>query len=550
MGVFNHSSHPDAFPRLAPPQAAKVRELGERRTFPDGQPLFEEGERGAGWYLVESGRVRVVQRTEQGDLTVAEHAPGEFTGELALLTRQAALTAAVADGDVVAWHLDPDRLQQLVSDDPELGDLILRTFMRRRDLLEESGYANVTLIGSRWSPRTFELRDFLARNGALFRWVDPDNADEVEQVLRHMRVRPGDLPMIVSHQAGVLRNPPTPSLAEALGLRADLDDEVYDVVIVGAGPAGLGAAVSAASEGLSTLMLEASAPGGQAGYSSRIENFLGFPLGLSGAELTTRAVTQAQRFGARLSGASRAVSLDAERHYKTIALSTGERVTARAVILATGATYRRLDASRCREYEGRGIFYAATPIEADVCREAPVAVVGSGNSAGQAAVYLARASRHVHLVVRGDDLDASMSRYLIDRIAQTPNVQTHLGRTVTAVEGDDRVHAVVLQDRDGREERFEVEAVFVMIGADPCTSWLRGAVALDRQGFVVTGNDARRHADFRAHWHAAREPHFLETTRPGVFAAGDVRTASVKRVASAVGEGSMAVRYVHEVLAG
>lgn len=549
-GIHARDANPRAFPRLTSEQMQRLEPLATCQEFQDGELLFDAGQRGIGFYIVRQGKVRIVQRSDGEETLITVHGPGDFTGELQMVNNQPSIVAAVADGRCRAMRLDPDDLQKVLAEESEIGEIILRALLERRALLEKSEVANVRLIGSRWSPKTFELRDFLARSRVLYRWEDPDADQETETLLRQLGVKPEQTPVVICDTGGLMRNPTIERLAECLGLRASVDGEVYDLAVVGAGPAGLGAAVYGASEGLKTVVVDAVAPGGQAGTSSKIENYLGFPTGISGGELANRAATQARKFRATISSPSEAAALDCSESLKSIRLAGGEQVQARVVILATGAQYRKLEAENHQQFEQSGIYYGATYTEAAPCSGEEVVVVGGGNSAGQAAVFLSGFAKKLYLMIRGESLAASMSRYLIDRIERAENIELRTGCQITALHGNGHLEAVTVRCKDGSESELKTPAVFVMIGAEPNTSWIDGCVGLDRRGFILTGHDARRHERFADHWgNARREPFLLETTRPGVFAVGDVRSGSVKRVASAVGEGAMAVKYVHEVLA-
>ncbi|KJK59305.1 FAD-dependent oxidoreductase [Saccharothrix sp. ST-888] len=538
-----------AFPRLTDDQMAVLRTCGQRRPVGAGELLFREGELSEEFFVVLRGSVAVVEGYGGPENTMQLYGPRGLIGELGLLEGQPAfLTAVVREpGEVLAvsWA----DLRDLLVREPPLGDLILRAYLQRRVMLAGHG-SGFRIIGSRFSPDTRRLLEFASRNRLPHRWVDLEQDTEAEALLRRLAVTPEQTPVVLWREDRVLRNPSTAELARVIGLRTDpAVAAVCELLVVGAGPAGLAAAVYGASEGLSTIVLEAVAAGGQAGTSSRIENYLGFPAGISGADLAERAVLQAGRFGARITVPAEAVGLEQEGGHHLVRLADGAAISARTVVLATGARYRRLPAPGSERLEGLGVHYAATLWEARTCRLDPVAVVGGGNSAGQAALFLAAQSPAVHLLVRGGDLDASMSRYLTDRIARHPGIEVLLNTEVQEVTGTDRVEAVLVRDnRTGEQRVLADRAVFVFIGARPCTAWLTGAVGLDSHGSVPTGQDAVGTAPAELWRHLARTPLALETDRPGVFAVGDVRTGSVKRVASAVGEGAMAVRLVHEHL--
>jgi thioredoxin reductase (NADPH) len=463
--------------------------------------------------------------------------------------RRALLQIRVSeDGEVI--ELDHAHVQALVQGDAELGDILMRAFILRRVELIAHGLGDVVVVGSEHCADTLRIREFLTRNGHPHAYIDLDRDAGAQELLDRFAVRMDEVPVLICRGKVVLRNPSNRQITDCLGLNDPLDTtKVRDLVVIGAGPAGLAAAVYGASEGLDVLVLESGAPGGQAGSSSRIENYLGFPRGVSGEELTSRAYMQAQKFGAELqvaTGASRLVCAD--RKY-AVEMASGERVQARAVIVATGAEYRKLALPNLSHYEGSGVHYAATPIEAQVCGDAEVAIVGGGNSAGQAAVFLARTCRKVHVLVRSQGLTSTMSRYLIRRIEGNPAIVVHPYTEVLALEGNGALECVRWRDnRSGHTEVHRISHVFVMTGAAPNTRWLDGCVQLDANGFVKTGPDLTREELTSAGWPLARAPYLLETSRPRVFAVGDVRGGNVKRVASAVGEGSISVALVHQAL--
>lgn len=525
-----------AYPRLTDEQIALLSQYGERKRLAYGSALFCEGDRGCGMFVVLDGRVQVVQ---EGDLggeprVIAVHGRGRFVGDLSMLTGQAVYVTAVAETDVEVLEIPYDRLKEAVAQSRALGDLILRAFILRRNIHAGLG-VGLRIIGSRYSADTRMLRDFASRNRVPYRWEDVEESPEAELTLQAFGIPPDQTPVVIWKGRKVLRNPSTTDLAEVIGLREEAPPrDAHDILVVGAGPAGLAAAVNAAAEGLSTIVLDGVATGGQAGTSSQIENYLGFPAGISGAELADRAVVQARKFGAVFTIPGEAQSLERVDGHFVVGLTDGDHVEAHTVVLATGVRYRRLDIPGMDRLEGPSVYYAATEYEARLCRGDTVTVVGGGNSAGQAALFLARTATAVNLVVRHDDLNRDMSRYLAEGIVATPRVHVWRNREVRELRGGSRLEEVIVQDLKTDERRsLTSTALFVLIGSDPHTGWLPSTIALDDRGFVRTG---------------VGDTMTFETTSPGIFAIGDVRSGSVKRVASAVGEGAIAVRLVYEHL--
>ncbi len=533
-----------AFPRLSDDALAALDERGSRHAVEAGELLFRDGDESYDFFAVLSGKVAILANAGRPDEEViGVHGPGRFLGELNLLTGERVyLTARVAEpGEVL--QLSRERLRELVADDPSLGDVILRAYLARRSILIGLG-TGPRLIGSRFSEDTRRLRVFLARNRLPHGFIDLEEDAGADALLRELHVKPEETPIVLRGEE-MLRNPSNAELARALGLGATgSTDAVCDLLVVGAGPAGLAAAVYGASEGLDTAMIDAVAAGGQAGTSMRIENYLGFPGGISGMELAERAIVQAEKFGARLMVPAEATGFRRHEDHYRVRLGDDGMVEARTVVIATGARYRRLGIPRMEELTGLGVYYAATAMEAEMCRGSHVAIVGGGNSAGQAAVFLSRNVRQVTLMIRGGDLARTMSRYLIDQLDRIANIDIRTHTEVSELLGDRSLEDVVVEDnRDGTRTRLGATALFVFIGADPRTAWLEGEVLLDAKGFVLTGAEVEAEAADGA------RPLLLETSQPGAFAVGDVRSRSIKRVASAVGEGSMAVRLVHQHLA-
>ena len=534
------------FPALTAQQRARLRVAGEVRTVQPGDVLFREGDAGYDFFVVESGAVAIVQGYGAENRVIAIHGPHRFLGELNLLTGSPPyLSAVVRDGGEVI-QLSSAGLRSIVAEDQAFSNLILRAYLARRSILIDLG-AGVKLVGSRYSGDSRRLREFLARNRMPYHWMDVEDDEEADTLLRAVGVTASETPVVIGGR-GVLRNPSNAQLAAMLGLGSRGEPPpMCDLVIVGGGPGGLAAALYGASEGVDTQAIDAIAFGGQASTSSRIENYLGFPTGISGSELAERAVLQARRLGARLVVPAEAIGLTREDGHYAIELAGGELINGRTLIVATGAQYRKLDLPQLERYEGAGVYYAATQAEAQLCAADPVLIVGGGNSAGQAAMFLSRHASSCHLLIRGADLSASMSRYLIDELDRREQVQLLTHNQIVELKGESALEAVVVEDaRTGTRRELAAKALFVFIGASPHTDWLRGHVAMDEHGFLLTGRDVPGE-QLAAHGDDA--PFFLETSQPGIFAVGDVHSGSIKRVASAVGEGSMAVRLVHQRLA-
>ena len=538
------------FPTLTPAQIARIAAHGSMRPVRGGEVLVEAGGQPVPFFVVTAGRLEIVRNPGPAETLVAIHAPGQFTGEVNMLSGRRSLFQARAaePGEVI--ELDHESMLALVQTDPELSEIFMRAFIFRRLELIAHGLGDVVLIGSVHSPGTLRVREFLTRNGHPYAYIDLDRDPDIQTLLDQFHVVAADVPVLICRGELVLRNPTNEEIAVCLGFNDAIDPAlIRDLVIIGAGPAGLAAAVYGASEGLDVLVLESSSPGGQAGASSKIENYLGFPTGISGQELASRAYTQAQKFGAQLMIAKGAKRLACARKPYAIEIDDGPRVPARTVIIATGAEYRQLSLPNLSQFEGAGLYHGATFMEAQLCAGEEVVVVGGGNSAGQAAVYLAQTARRVHVLVRSDGLAETMSRYLIRRIEDNPAIVLRARTEITALEGDDHLERVSWRDDQvGTIETHNIRHVFVMTGATPSTGWLEGCVAVDAKGFIKTGPDLSKEDLAAARWPLARAPYLLETSLPGVFAVGDVRGGNIKRVASAVGEGSIAVAFVHQVL--
>ncbi len=538
------------FPTLTAAQIARLAVHGQVRHVQRGEVLMEAGEQPSRFFVVTAGHMEIVRPSGSTEALVAVLRPGQFTGEVTMLSGRRGFVRMRAGEPGAVLEVERDHVLALVQTDSELSEILLRAFLLRRVDLMAQGVSDVVLVGSRHSAGTLRIQAFLTRNGHPYATLDLDRDAGVQALLDRFQVTVDDVPVVICRGEVVLRNPTNGQLADCLGFNAAIDQtQVHDLVIVGAGPAGLSAAVYSASEGLDVLVLETHAPGGQAGSSSKIENYLGFPTGISGQELATRAYTQAQKFGAHLLIARSATQLACDRKPYAIAIDNGSRVLARTVIIATGAAYRRLALKNLAQFEGVGVYYGATFVEAQVCGGEEVIVVGGGNSAGQAAVFLAQTARRVHLLIRSGGLAASMSRYLIQRIEETPAIVFRPHTAIMAFEGGDHLERVRWRDtQTGVSETHAIRHVFAMTGAVPNTRWLAGCVALDAHGFIKTGPDLSPEDIAAARWPFARGPHLLETSLPGVFAVGDVRGGNIKRVASAVGEGSIAVAFVHQVL--
>jgi thioredoxin reductase (NADPH) len=533
------------FPTLDANQIAGLTAFGQQRDARAHEVVLEPGDLHHGIFVVLSGRIELVRVSVDGETVLHVLGRGEFTGDVNLLSGRGALIRARALEASTFLEIDRANLRHIMQTDAALGEIFLNAFLLRRVFLISNSVGDAVLIGSRHSSDTLRLREFLSRNGQPHNYLDVDVDPEVQTVLDQFGVPLADIPVLICRGAGALRNPSNAEAAACLGLNAGIDQgDVSDVIVIGAGPSGLAAAVYAASEGLNVLVLEKNAPGGQAGSSSKIENYLGFPMGISGQELSNRAFVQAEKFGAHIAIVRSVKGLKARHPPYTVELEGGGSARSRTVIIAAGSRYHRLDLANLSQFEGAGVYYGATHVEATVCRDEEVAVVGGGNSAGQAAVFLAGTAKHVYLVVRGRCLAETMSRYLISRIEASPRITLMAWTRIKALEGDTHLKRILLHNtKTGASETRNIQHVFIMTGADPNTEWLRGSLALDAKGFIKTG------AEVQQGWPLHRAPYLLETSLPGVFAVGDIRAESVKRVASAVGEGSMVVQFVHKVLA-
>jgi len=544
------NDHDVAFPTLSDKDLTALAARGHPREVHAGELLFVEGDRNLSFFVVQDGAVEILEHSRGTPQSVVVHRPGQFTGDVDVLSGRAILVTGRVAEDGHVLQLSTEELRRAVDELPELGETIIKAFLMRRNLLLGSGFEGVKIIGSRFSPASHRLREFASRNAIPIRWIDLDTDEEAEALLRQFNIPASAIPIVLGRDGEWVPNATIEGLASCAGLSAGLEeDQVYDLVVVGAGPAGLAASVYAASEGLEVLTTESHAPGGQAGASSRIENYLGFPAGISGADLTKNALLQAQKFGARITVPAPVRSLGIDGGDRVVTLADGTRVRARCVLVASGVEYRRLEVPRLRDFEGAGVYYAATEMEAKQCKNEEVVLVGGGNSAGQAIVSLAKYASRVHVVLRGD-LGKSMSRYLVDRVQGLENVTIYRDSVVSGLEGNGHLSAVHVRNGKGEERTFETNSLYSFIGCDPNTRWLDGCVDLDRKGFVLTGTSLSPEVSETDRWRGAgRTPFLLETSLPGVFAAGDVRSGSAKRVSSAVGEGAMAVSFVHAHIA-
>jgi thioredoxin reductase (NADPH) len=538
----------DVFPTLTAPQVKRLATHGRVRATTKDELLFMQGDQVVPFFVITAGKLEIVRPSSSGDTVVVVHGPGQFTGEANMLSgRRSLMTGRVVEaGEVI--ELSHESLIAVVRTDPELSEILMRAFILRRVELIAHGVGDAVLVGSSHSAGTVRVRDFLIRNGHPHAYINVDNDPAVQTLLDRFQIAVADVPVLICRGSLVLRNPTNQQIADCLGFNVAIDQtELRDVVVVGAGPSGLAAAVYGASEGLKVLVIESNSPGGQAGSSSRIENYLGFPTGISGQELAARAFNQAQKFGAEILIARGATRLTCDRKPYAVEIDGESRVQARAVVIATGVQYRRPALDNASQFEGAGVYYGATFVEAQLCTGEEVVVVGGGNSAGQAAMYLARYATHVTMIVRADGVAASMSRYLIQQIEAEPKIELLTCTEIVGLEGSGHLERVQCVDRRTNQTHTRaIGHVFMMTGATPNTQWLGGCVALDDKGFIKTGPNLSADDLLRANWPLARTPSLLETSLPGVFAVGDVRGGNIKRVASAVGEGSIVIALIHQ----
>src|SRR5215211_2689528 len=537
------------FPKLIPAQIDRIAAHGRIRSVQPGEVLIEQGETSVPFFVVITGEVEIVRPFGDRETLVTVHGYGEFTGEVNMLSGRRSFFRARATKPGKVIELDHQQMLTLVQTDSERSDILMRAFILRRVELIAAGVGDIILVGSTHSASTLRIKEFLMRNGHPYSYIDLERDPDVQNLLDNFKISASEIPVLICRGQVVLRNPSNQQIADCLGFNESIDQtHVRDLIIIGAGPSGLAAAVYGASVGLAVLMLETSSPGGQAGASSRIENYLGFPTGISGQELAARAFNQAQKFGAHMLVA-RAARLICDRKPYVVELENGTRISTRTVLIATGAQYRKLPLENLSRFEGAGIYYGATFVEAQLCGGEEVIVVGGGNSAGQAAVFLAQTAKRVYMLVRSAGLAASMSRYLIRRIEKSPTIVFQPQTEIVAIEGGDHLDSVHWRNgQTGQIEQHRIRHVFVMTGAHPNTRWLNGCVALDAKGFINTGPDLSPENLSASGWPLTRQPFLLETSLPSVFAVGDVRGGNIKRVAAAVGEGSIAISFVHKVL--
>jgi thioredoxin reductase (NADPH) len=533
------------FPKLDQEQIARLQPLGEEHRVAAGEIVFDQGDSEHGVFVVLEGSIELVSVINGHEEVLMVHGPGVFTGEVNQLSGRRSLVRCRARQPSRLLEISRANLQRIMQNDAALGEIFLRAFILRRVYLISHSVGDAVLIGSTNSADTLRLRGFLSRNGHPFTYLDVERDSDVQETLDHFGVKVTEIPVLICRGELVLRNPSNAEAAVCFGLNEGIDEGgVYDLIVVGAGPSGLAAAVYGASEGLNVLVIESNAPGGQAGSSSRIENYLGFPMGISGQDLAARAFVQAEKFGAHIAVARSAAALKCARPPYALQLEDGGSVQSRSLIVATGVQYRKLKLANLAQFEGAGVYYGATSVEAQVCADQEVAIVGGGNSAGQAAIFLSTVAKHVYLLVRGPGLSETMSRYLISRIEACPEITLKTFTEIESLEGNGHLERTHWRNtKTGEPHTCETKHLFLMTGACPNTTWLNGCVALDTKQFIKTG------AEVGEKWPLQRPPYLLETSLPGVFAVGDVRAGSMKRVAAAVGEGSMAVQFVHQVLA-
>ena len=543
--LIDKETNQEAFPKLSEDNLNELKQFGETQTFKDGETLVKAGEKEFDFYVIKSGEVEIIDSSSGEDRIITTSESREFIGDLANVKGSPANCSVIAKGDCQVIAIAPDKLREILNKNSHLSDLILQTFIARREALEESDFVGLRVIGPKGCSDTFRIRDFLAKNHVKFNWIDTESDEKVDEILQHFEIGHGDTPVIAYGSEWIDKNPANEKLAEELGLKKPIENKVYDLAVIGAGPAGLAAAVYGSSEGLDTIILEKEALGGQAGCSSKIENYTGFPLGLSGRELACRANIQAQKFGSQFCLTSEVLGLEPSEDGYLLKLNNNEQVRTKSVLISTGVSYRKLPVEGIEKYEGTGVYYSATKVEAQLCQGATVIIVGGGNSAGQAAVFMSQFAEKVLILIRKDNLAQKMSSYLLDRVEKITNVEIMTHTEVTGVKGDSVLtHAEITNNQTDEKQELEVCGIFIFIGAKAHTDWLPEQIETDEKGYIKAGLEVKD----SPHWKADRQPFFLETSCRGIFTAGDVRCDSIKRVASAVGEGSMAVKFVHKVL--
>ena len=537
------------FPKLTQAQIGRIAAYGRTRSVQTGDILIEQGDTSMPFFVVVTGEVEIVRPFGAHETLITIHGNGQFTGDVNMLSGRRSLVRARASKPSEVIELDHKDLLRLVQNDAELSDILMRAFILRRVELIAAGVGDIVLIGSVHSAGTLRIKEFLMRNGHPYSYVDLEQDPDVQNLLDSFQIVASDVPVLICQGQLVLRNPGNQQIADCLGFNETIDQtQLRDLVVIGAGPSGLAAAVYGASEGLDVVVLETSSPGGQAGSSSKIENYLGFPTGISGQDLAGRAYMQAQKFGAKMLIA-RATRIVCDHSPYIVEAENGARIPARTILIATGAQYRKLPLKNLSQFEGAGVYYGATFVERQLCSGEEVIVIGGGNSAGQAAVFLAQTTKRVYILVRSAGLATSMSRYLIRRIEESPNVIVKPYTEIIALEGNLSLDSVRWRNnKTGQIENHSIKRIFVMTGADPNTGWLNGCLVLDTKGFIKTGPDLSPENLSATGWSLKRQPYLLETSLPGVFAAGDVRGGSIKRVASAVGEGSTVISFVHKII--
>lgn len=535
------------FPELDYKQIRTLKKYGEVEHFSEETKVFELGQLEYDFFVILKGRVRIVDPTGD-DRLIVNHGKNEFTGDSGMLSNRGAQFNAIAVSGTTLLRLKPEQLKLAISQHSDISEVLLNAFLLRQETVLAEYVGGMKLIGSGKSKKTYELRDFMEKNHIWHTFLDVDTNEEATGLLETFKLKKDDLPILINAGAKICLNPNLKELAEHAGVLVDFDDEVFDVLIIGAGPAGLAASVYAASEGLKTVTIDSSAPGGQAGKSSKIENYLGFPTGISGYDLANRAYIQAQKFGCKISIPQKAEKIAYHDGVFTLCVSNGKEVRSKTVITATGADYSKLPIEDIERFEGAGVYYSATGMNVNSCRDELVGIVGGGNSAGQAALYLAAHARKVYVILRSNDLRSKMSNYLVQRIEAAANIEVKLQTEVKELHGDTFLEAITWEDAGGNREKTGISNLFTFIGARPCTSWLSDIVATDKRGFICTGPSVN--IECLSDWETfkKRPPQTLEGSVPGFFAVGDVRHGSVKRVASAVGEGSMVVSQVHTFL--